>query len=54
MTFRVVNWKWSVVGVVIIESPCSSREESEKKPVSYEVKPNHMYPGQNTLIEKSP
>jgi len=38
--------------MVIIESPCSSIEESEWNSVSYEVKPNYMQNWDN-LIEHS-
>jgi len=38
---------WSVVGIVIIENPCSSVEQFELDTVSYEVKTNY-------LIEQSP
>ena len=43
-------------GVVIIESPCSRREESEYKPVRYEVKLNYVYLVQDRdiLTEQSP
>jgi len=39
-----------------MESPCSSRDESKLKVVSYGVKLNYMYPvrDQDTLIEQSP
>ena len=47
---------WPGVGIVIIESPCSSTDESEPKPVNYEVKFSyaHLEWDQDTLIEQSP
>ena len=55
---RLGQWaeNQSVVVVVVIESLCSSREESEQMPVSYEVKPNyvHQMRDRDTLIEQSP
>ena len=46
----------SVVEVVIIESFCSSREESEWIPVYYEGKPNYVHPMQDrdTLTKQLP
>ena len=46
----------SVVVVVIIKSLCSSREESEQMPVSFEVKPNHVHMmwDQDTLKNSHP
>ena len=39
---RLKQWaeNWCVAGIIIIESPCSSTEESEYKPVSYDSKAN--------------
>ena len=31
-----------VAGIIIIESPCSSTEESDYKPVSYDSKDNYV------------
>ena len=31
-----------VAGIIIIESPCSSTEESDYKPLSYDSKANYM------------
>ena len=47
---------WSVVVVVIIESPCSSTEECEYMKVSCEAKPNDVHPVQDwvALIEQLP
>ena len=32
----------NVAGIIIIESPCSSTEESEYKPLSYDSKDNYV------------
>ena len=41
---------------MFIESPCSSTEESDYKPLSYDSKANYMYQmrDRDTLIEQSP
>ena len=31
-----------VAGIIIIESPCSSTEESDYKPLSYDLKGNYV------------
>ena len=45
-----------VAGVIIIESPCSSSEESDYKPLSYDSKGNYVRQmrDRDTLIEQSP
>ena len=45
-----------VTGIIIIESPCSSTEESEYKSPSYDSKGNYVQQMQDrdTLIEQSP
>jgi len=54
---RLEKWteNWSVVGMVIIESPCNGTEESKWISMSYEVKPDYMHPVRNRdiLIEHS-
>ena len=45
-----------VAGIILIESPCSSTEESDYKPLSYDSKDNYVLQmrDQDTLIEQSP
>ena len=45
-----------VAGIIIIESPCNSTEESEYKSLSYDSKGNYVQQmrDRNTLIEQSP
>ena len=46
----------NVAGIIIIESPCSSTEESDYKPLSYDSKGNYVQQmrDRDTLIEQSP
>ena len=41
---RLEQWAENeyVVGIIIIESPCSSTEESDYKPLSYNSKGNYV------------
>ena len=45
-----------VAGIIIIESPCSSTEESDYKSLSYNLKGNYVQQmrDRDTLIEQSP
>ena len=45
-----------VAGLIIIESPCSSTEESDYKSLSYDSKGNYVQQmrDRDTLIEQSP
>ena len=45
-----------VAGIIIIESPCSSTEESDYKPLSHDSKTNYVLQmrDRDTLIEQSP
>ena len=45
-----------VVGIIIIESPCSGTEESDYKSLSYDSKGNYVQQmlDRDTLIEQSP
>ena len=45
-----------VAGIIIIESPCSSTEESDYKSLSYDSKGNYVQQmrDRDTLIEQSP
>ena len=45
-----------VAGIIIIESPCSSTEESDYKPLSYDSKGSYVLQmrDRDTLIEQSP
>ena len=45
-----------VTGIIIMESSCSSTEESDYKPLSYDSKGNYVQQmrDRDTLIEQSP
>ena len=41
---RLEQWaeNWYVAGILIVESPCSSTQQSDYKPLSYESKVNFV------------
>ena len=55
---RLEQWAENrcVAGIIIIESPCSSTDESDYKPLSHASKSNYVLQmrDRNTLIEQSP